>query len=110
MNLTEGYKLAIALKKANKAAYDVVGYEDGGTCNFDCALIKLPKLTTEEEKIIGDLSGVNIKDKSYGIWKQYRFVRTVSHGQAAMRTRMAEATRDSLKEDGYDCAMYYQMD
>jgi hypothetical protein len=110
MNKIEIEKLADALKRADKAALAVANTEDGGTCNFDTPLIKLPRWKTSEIKEVSEKSGIEIGDQLSGWHKGYRFVDTTKHGQANCRTRMAEAAYHSLEADGYDVCMYYQMD
>lgn len=102
--------LVEALKKANEAALTVSDTDDGGSCNFDSPVIRLPRWKDYEIKQAIELSGVDISDQLSGWWKGYRFVSTTMHGQAYRRTKMAEAAKKSLAADGYDVSMYYQMD
>jgi hypothetical protein len=102
--------LVNALKKSNEAALKLKDTEDGGSCNFDSPIIKLPRWKESEIKEASEESGVDIGDQLSGWHKGYRFVGTVKYGQANCRTRMAEAAKKSLEADGYDVSMYYQMD
>lgn len=103
-------KLSEALIRANEAALLLSETNDGGTCNFDSPVIRLLKWKDYEIKQACELAGIEIGDKLSGFWRNYRFVSTAMHGQANCRTRMAEAAKKSLEADGYDVAMYYQMD
>lgn len=103
-------KLSEALERANEAALLLSETNDGGTCNFDSPVIRLLKWKDYEIKQACELAGIEIGDKLSGFWRNYRFVSTSMYGQANCRTRMAEAAKKSLEADGYDVAMYYQMD
>lgn len=110
MNLEKVNKLIEAIERANKAALSIENNEDGGTCNFDTPIIKLDRWTEEELHHVKKQTDVSIGDKLSGYHKGYRFVFTEMEGQANRRTRMAEAAKKSLQNDGYDVSMYYQMD
>lgn len=103
-------KLADALKRASNEAMKLAETEDGGTCNLDSPVIKLPHWKDEDIAKAAELAGVSISDKLSGLWNGYRFVGTSTRGQAARRTAMAEAAKRSLQSDGYDVHMYYAMD
>lgn len=100
--LAEAFQRAQA---AADAAYEL-NKEDGGTCNFDQPIIKLNWHITLKQKAENYLA----QKISSGFWRGYYFMRFNLKGQAACRTRMAEAAYKSLKADGYDVAMYYQAD
>ena len=100
-----------ALKRAAAAAREAVARdpEDGGTCNFDAPAIALPRWKEEEVKAAARAAGVGCYT-----WKLYReklFVFPLRiGGQGNSRTRAAEAAEKSLRADGYEATMYYQMD
>lgn len=102
-------RLSEALIRANLAALSVQ-MEDSGTCNFDSCVIRLPRWKDYEIKQACELAGIEIGEQLSGYWRGYRFVSTAMHGQAGLRTKMAEVAKQSLAADGYDTAMYYQMD
>lgn len=94
---------------AQRAAYEAekLNDEDGGSCNFDTVVLKTKGVPAKL------LSGLDIKiDRITGerFWKGYSFVWFETHGQGNLRTRMAEAACNKLKELGYDVTMYYQLD
>lgn len=104
-------KLAEALKKADQEAKKLSETPDDGSCNFDSPVIRLPRWKESEVKEASELSGVEIGDMlSSKWWRGCRFVSTAKYGQAGRRTVMSEAAYNSLKADGYDVSMYYQMD
>ncbi|MCK9416960.1 hypothetical protein M0Q97_09910 [Candidatus Dojkabacteria bacterium] len=103
-------KIVNALNKAKNAANEFADSEDGGSCNFDSCVIKLPRWTEDDIKEIEKQSGVSIGSQLSSRWyKGYRFI-NIGNGQANRKTRMAEAAKKSLKADGYDVSMYYAMD
>ena len=103
--------LTEALKRATSAARASVeaNPEDGGTCNFDAPALVLPRWNEELTKAAARAAGVGCFT-----WKLYReklFVFPLRiGGQGNSRTRAAEAAAESLKADGYNATMYYQMD
>lgn len=102
-----------ALKRAEAAALQFKDTDDGGTCNFDMPVIKLPRWKPEEIQAVQQATGIVISDKwDFGIWKGYRPVGTSRHGQGNRRTRMAEAAYKSLRTEmpDLDVRMYYAMD
>lgn len=103
-------KLEEALAKANEAAQDVAHVDDGGTCNFDSVVIRLPRWREKDIHQVLEDTGFDIGDQLSGWFSGYRFVWFPYEGQANRRTMMAEAAKKSLQEDGYDVCMYYQMD
>lgn len=103
-------KLSEALERANEAALLYKDFNDGGSCNFDSAVIRLLRWKETEVKQASELAGIEIGEQLSGWWRGCRFVSTAMHGQASRRTKMAEAAKKSLEADGYDVAMYYQMD
>lgn len=106
-------KIAAAVKAAAghaKAVADFEDWDDGGTCNFDSAYLRAPRMTEEEAKRISELSGVGcylLKSKIFGRTLQ---LCGALEGQGNRRTRMAEAMRTHLCEAGFEANMWYQMD
>lgn len=105
-------KLIVDLNVAETCACNAYQENDGGTCNFDKPLILLDKWKPEHISKVNEAFGRQIiGDKmDYGFYKHYRMVMTTMYGQAMCRTKMAEAAYQSLKADGHEVVMYYQMD
>lgn len=85
--------------------------EDGGTCNCDSAVVKLPGWNQAKVKqAVQEANGAEF------LWKSGRttFGWCISprggRGQANRRTRRAEAISEAMKLRGYETTMYYQMD
>jgi hypothetical protein len=103
-------KLITALNKAKTAANEFADSEDGGCCNFDSCVIKLPRWTEDDIEEIEEQTDVLIGSQLSSRWyKGYRSIH-IGSGQGNRNTRMAEAAEKSLKEDGYDVRMYYALD
>lgn len=108
-------KYAAALKFAEAAALEAnkPGAEnDGGTCNFDSPTIdftgwRQPDIDKLNEVFGSEIIGNKISGK---YWKGHRWVNTTTYGQAANRTRMAEAANKVLKAHDIPASMYYQAD
>lgn len=103
-------QLAEAIKKAVAAAQSHANDDDGGTCNFDAAYIKVPGMWKKQASDIETLSGVRLS-----LWEDHAYFGRIlmlsgTSGQGNRRTRMAEAMRHSLEADGVESGMYYQMD
>ena len=103
--------LVIDLKKCHAEALAVaVGTADGGTCNFDAAVLACDK---RDRKLVE--AAVKIAGGSCFDWKCFRsFAGMVlgfgAPGQGSRRTRYAEAFEKALKARGWPTRMYYQMD
>lgn len=85
------------------------GQPDGGTCNFDAVAIALPrwkKATVEKAALASDLGCFQ-----WNMYGEKRFVFSLRcQYQGDARTLAAEAMEEKMKELGYDCSMYYQLD
>lgn len=103
-------QIRTAKRAADKAIIE--NPEDGGTCNFDSAMIKKEALFTYDETIaIFKECGLSAERGSeYGSWYRGWIVLMNLHGQANKNTRWAEAFEKSLKEQGFETSMYYQCD
>lgn len=100
----------IKAKEAAKAAGTLV--LDGGTCNFDNPVMTFDrKERAKAEKAIAD---AGLRSFEWGFARDKKRVALIisgmTLGQGEQRTAMAEAFKDSMKAQGYDCGMYYQMD
>lgn len=101
--------LTAALIKAKEAALLFADTEDGGTCNMDSPMLYLPrwrKADVEAAAAAADLRCCEFTGWGAKMW----IICGGTYGQGNCRTTMAEAMYKSLKADGYEASMYYQMD
>jgi hypothetical protein len=105
-------RLAESLIKANEAARQAYkGIQDVGSVNYDSPVIKLTRWSDMAVKEVIERSGVNIGDRlNSSFWSGYRFVGINIMGQASLRSAMARAAYESLKNDGYDVMLYEKTD
>lgn len=74
--------------------------EDGGSCNFDTAIINLkgcPRTIIESLPV----------EKKKGTWY---FLRINHKGMALRRTKKAEVIANYLTAEGFDCSVHYVLD
>lgn len=107
MTAKEFEALERALATANEAAQKYADTEDGGTCNFDALAIKV-KATEKQMKWLDWFTFKWGKRESDG--KTWYVIELDYSGQGNRRTCMAEEACRSMKEQGYDAMVYYQMD
>lgn len=88
----------------------VTNTDDGGTCNLDCVVIKLPYTLQKDLEAYNKIANAKISGPLSGIYRGYRFLNFDNHGQANRRTRFVEAYHKKMKILGYDVQVYYQMD
>lgn len=102
--------LAAALLRAMEAAYNADPGEgnDGGSCNLDTPVLKLPRVPESVIEEAEKLSGIRFGHKMGGWWKGFRFVFTPMLGQGNRRTAMSEAAYKSLKSEFGDFAQHWQ--
>lgn len=105
MKANELKALGEALLRAQAAALECANVNDGGSCNFDQAVLGV-RLTKKQAETLP----VRLEKCNYGFWKGWWFVHTPLYGQAMRRTAMAEAAAKSLSESGYDASVYYMLD
>ena len=98
--------LVVALKKAYEDAQKAI-CEDGGTCNLDMPILDYRDMKMQKGKAIAAIERAGFSAAEYG---GYLHIYGVVHGQGYCRTAMAEAFRDSLKNSGFSCRVYYQID
>lgn len=102
---------AVAIKQAAKEALTEADAEDGGTCNLDHLVIDFKGWREKDIQEVARLSGIDIGDKySYGIYKGCSSISIPINGQANRRTRMVEAAKRYLKEQGIEAYVVYMMD
>lgn len=102
-------KLAEDLRKAAAVGYAAAELsDDGGTCNFDAATIRLSGWI--QAKVEQAAREAGVRCFVWNLWGSKSFVFPIASGQGNARTAGAEAMSDHLKKAGYDAGMYYQMD
>ncbi len=102
--------IAEAIKKAVAHAQQFATVDDGGTCNFDSAYLRVPGMRKRQAEDIEALCGVALSLNTYRYHGRILQVIGGRSGQGARQTKMAEAMRDSLRESGYETGMWYQAD
>ena len=103
-------KLSQDLRTAAAAARQAAALsDDEGTCNFDTAMLTLPKWHGAKVKQAADAAGVICSAFEWFGQRRY-FVSCGAAGQANSRTAAAEAMAKVLSELGYAASVYYQMD
>lgn len=107
--MTKYELLAEALRAAKAAAESHANDDDGGTCNFDTAYLRLPRWNRELTRKAFESAGLRTD-----VWNVFGgsayMILGCYNGQGDRRTNQAEAIRDVLQTAGYDCHIYYQMD
>ena len=105
MNKIELNQLDRTISEAKKYAREQIeGEPDNGSCNFDHVVIKIGRTMQTNIDAM-----VNRGWKDYGC-KNYLHISTPNVGQANRNTKCAEAMRDYLQNEGYDCYVHYQLD
>ena len=104
-------KLAQDLADAHvQAIAETADVDDGGTCNFDSPMLRLPRWNRahiEEAVRIAGLAAFRWKGWSGdSFWVICPRVAAQGNRRSACSERMSKL----LKEKGYDASMYYQMD
>ena len=102
-------KLAEDLRKAAAAGLAAERLsDDGGTCNFDAATIRLKGWNRAKVEQAAKEAGVRCFE--WNLWGNKSYVFPIGCRQGNARTAGAEAMSEHLKNAGYDAGMYYQMD
>lgn len=100
------YNLIIAVEKAKEKA---ITTDDGGTCNFDCCVLFLPRYN--EENTIEAIKAAGIGGfKSNHFGKVCYMLGNPISAQGNRRTVQAEKIAEIMNSKGYDAKVYYQMD
>jgi len=102
-------KLAKAIMLAADNAKAHSNDHDDGSCNMDFAYLRVPRMSQKTADEIAVLSGVPLRLDTYK-WHGRVLKLNIGQGQANRNTAMAEAAYRSLKEQGLDAGMYYQVD
>lgn len=103
-------KIAEGIRKAVAAAQEFATIDDGGTCNFDSAYLRVPGMRESQAEEIEKLAGVHLSLHNYQFHGRILSIIGGRSGQGNRQTKMAETMRESLRADGFDTGMYYQMD
>ena len=102
-------KLAEDLRKAASVGHAAASLsDDGGTCNFDAASIRLSGWI--QSKVEQAAREAGVRCFVWNLWGTKSFVFPIGCGQGNARTAGAEAMSKHLKSAGYDASVYYQMD
>ena len=103
-----------AICKAKDAAHALLNdYPDNGTFNFDTPAIELPDgidLCELQGKDSSLWNGFTLERISSPSWKGWYWINGICNGMQMRRTKQAEAVANSLREQGYESYVYYQMD
>ena len=98
-----------ALSAAKAAAEAARPGDDGGTANVDSPFLHSQRgLTRDAVENAARLAGVGVHRYRSSWWNGW-FV-SLTAGQGAQRTRMAEAAVRTLNECGEEASVYYQID
>jgi hypothetical protein len=103
-------KIAEAIRKAVAKAQEFKTMQDGGTCNFDSAYLIVPGMRDNQGKEIETLAGVVLDLGTYPCHGRILRIIGGKSGQGDRHTKMAEVMGESLKADGFNVGMWYQMD
>lgn len=98
--------LVAALKKANEDAQQAI-CEDEGTCNLDTLALDYRNMKIQKEQVIAAIERAGFFCSEY---KNFLFIYFPMQGCASCRTAMVEAFRDSLRNSGFFCWVYYRID
>ncbi len=106
-------KLQQDLKDAREAAVKALAElrtrepRDGGSCNFDSAVLRFPRVQAEKVYAVAEAIGERLYKFSDG---GYHLTVPEVGWQGFYRTCQAEAQYELLKSRGWDVSMYYRMD
>ncbi|TCL40021.1 hypothetical protein EV210_101221 [Anaerospora hongkongensis] len=102
-------KLQRDLDKARLAAIDAMPGDDGGSCNLDTLVLRVPK--GREKLVLKAIkaAGLHCRGKSDWLGPCY-FVSGPTGGQGNGRTRTVTAMEKSLKGNGWDASVFYKVD
>jgi hypothetical protein len=86
------------------------GEEDGGTCNFDSAYLRVPGMRkAQAETIMAAFPRYKVVLQDYQ-WHGRILMLLHNRGQGNRRTRMADAAYRAFQQAGLPCGQYLQMD
>lgn len=108
MTAKEFEALELALSKANNDAQAYADTEDGGSCNFDSLAIKVKATEKQMKQLDWYTYKWGTRDRNDG--KTWYVILLNYCGQGNCRSRMAEAACKSMREQGYEATVYYQLD
>ena len=103
---TKVQQFAEALARAIKAAEDRAAVtDDGGTCNMDSVLVRLPRYNADAVTAIAKAQGIHAYKREESFWDIGSL-----YGQANRNEQAHRAMCESLKADGYQAYMNHRMD
>ena len=100
-------QLTVDLCKAKELATHCDLSDDGGTCNFDSAMLRLPRW--QKEKVEGAVRDAGLRAFFHDRSKCW-VISVPVPAQGYARTKQAELMSEQLRADGYAAYVYYQMD
>lgn len=101
--------LVTSLMKA-KAIVDAMPNADtGGTCNFDCPELYLPRARETVMKAVSARVDLTLSKWPHGYRPTWHII-GIKSAQGSSQSMKAEAFAKSMKADGWDCSVYYAMD
>lgn len=95
------------IKRAEDESMAFKDVEDGGTCNIDTPIIKLPEGIKPRDLEQLSWHVIRVGERGFEGWY---FLYTRILGQGDRRTAMAEAVAKYLNNNGVEASVYYQMD
>ena len=105
---TDYVKLAQDLEAAAFAATRC-SRDDGGTCNFDSAVLFMDKMDQEKVERAANQAGLGVGFRNWA-GDSCCFLHAPMGGQGSRRTVQAEAMEKLLRERGWKVTCYYQID
>lgn len=92
-----------------KAKEKAMTTDDGGTCNFDCCVLFLPRYN--QEKTLEAINATGVRGfKSNHFGKVCYMLSNPILAQGYQRTAQAEKISEIMKSKGYDTTVYYMID
>jgi len=110
MEKREIERVAEAIIIAKKESESVKSTVDRGSCNLDTVCISLKGWRKGDIDELSKKCGVGISERLSGYFSGYRFLHIETGGQADLRSAVMESAFKSLKKQGIDCVMWYQLD
>ena len=101
--------LVDAMRSANAAAIEASRIPDGGTCNLDSVVLRMPK-GYRSTLVIAAAREAGISATETTWFGRGWFLNFDASGQGNAHTAGVEAARKIMEACGYACSIYYQMD
>lgn len=100
-------ELEVLIRQAEGESLVYKDVDDGGTCNFDTPIIKLPDGIKPHELRLLSWHVAPVGERGFKGW-YFLFTRIL--GQGDRRTTMAETVAKYLSGHGVEASVFYQMD